>query len=116
MSARGLTLLETMVALVILGVVVVSYLEVFGGALRVADDARTWSRAVAYAEDGMEQVKLAPPEAAAALSAPERLVGGFERWVETRQWAGGDGLVHVTIRVSLPGGARYALEQLVRSP
>ena len=116
MSARGLTLLETMVALVILGVVVVSYLEVFGGALRVANDARTWSRAVAYAEDGMERVKLAPPEAAAALSAPERLVGGFERWVATRQWAGGDGLVHVTIRVTLPGGARYALEQLVRSP
>ena len=114
MSARGLTLLETMVALVILGVVVVSYLEVFGGALRVADDARTWSRAVAYAEDGMERVKLAPPEAAAALSAPEQLAGGFERRVETRKWA--DGLVHVTILLTLPGGSRYALEQLVRSP
>ena len=116
MSARGLTLLETMVALVILGVVVVSYLEVFGVALRVADDARTWSRAVAYAEDGMEHVKLAPAGAPAAVSAPERLAGGFERWVETRHWGEGDGLVHVTIRVTLPGGGRYALEQLVRSP
>jgi len=115
-SARGLTLLETMVALVILGIVVTSYLEVLGGALRVVDHARTWSRAVAYAEDGMEQVKLAPAGPAAALSAPERLAGGFERWVETRQWGEGDGLVHVTIRVTLPGGGRYALEQLVRSP
>ena len=114
MSARGLTLLETMVALVILGVVVASYLEVLGGALRVAHDARTWSRAVAYAEDGMEEVKLAPAGAAAALPAPERLAGGFERRVETRKWA--DGLVHVTILVTLPGGSRYALEQLVRSP
>ena len=114
MSARGLTLLETMVALVILGVVVVSYLEVFGGALRVAHDARTWSQAVAYAEDGMEELKLAPAGAAAALSAPERLAGGFERRVETRKWA--DGLVHVTILLTLPGGSRYALEQLVRSP
>ena len=114
MSARGLTLLETMVALVILGIVVTSYLEVLGGALRVVDHARTWSRAVAYAEDGMEQVKLAPVEAAAALSAPERLAGGFERRVETRKWA--DGLVHVTILLTLPGGSRYALEQLVRSP
>jgi len=103
-----------MVALVILGVVVVSYLEVFGGALRVADDARTWSQAVAYAEDGMEELKLAPAGAAAALSAPERLAGGFERRVETRKWA--DGLVHVTILLTLPGGSRYALEQLVRSP
>ncbi len=114
MSARGLTLLETMVALVILGVVVASYLEVLGGALRVAHDARTWSQAVAYAEDGMEELKLAPAGAAAALSAPERLAGGFERRVETRKWA--DGLVHVTILLTLPGGSRYALEQLVRSP
>ena len=110
MNARGMTLLEVMVALVILGLVVVGYLEVFGGALHAADQARTWSRAVAYAADGMERVKL---DAATADPTPERLPGGFERHIEFAPWRGDPGYTRVSVVVALPGGGRYALERLM---
>jgi len=85
---------------------------VFGGALHVADNARTWSQAVAYAEDAMEELKIDPRRVLA--SAPEPLPGGFERRVETRPWR--DGLMRVTVVVTLPGGGSYDLDRLVRSP
>jgi prepilin-type N-terminal cleavage/methylation domain-containing protein len=71
----GLTLLETMVALVILGLVAVGFLAVFQGSTRLAREAERWSEAVAYAEDAMEAGKLDPRE----LLAPTRvdLGGGF---------------------------------------
>lgn len=114
MSNRGLTLLEVMVALVILGLVVVGYLEVFGGALRSAATARTWSDAVTYATDEMERVKLERGASPIGAAAPERLPGGFERYVETAPWE--SGLTRVTVVVVLPGGGRYALERLVPGP
>ena len=112
MNARGLTLLETMVALVILGLVVVGYLELFGGALRGADNSRVWSQAVAYAEDGMERAKLEPARFRA--TGPEALGGGFARRVETTPWD--DGLVRITVVVTLPGGGSYELDRLARAP
>jgi prepilin-type N-terminal cleavage/methylation domain-containing protein len=114
MSARGVTLLETMVALVILGAVVVGYLDLLAGALRLGADARVWSQAVAYAEDGMEQVKLASTRSRGLTVGPERLAGGYERRTEIQPW--GDGLERITVILTLPGGGRYALERLVRSP
>lgn len=114
MSARGLTLLETMVALVILGLAVVGFLELFAGALRNADNSRTWSEAVAYAVDRMERLKLDRQPATTAPAAPERLAGGFERRVERRPW--GEGVVWVTVVVALPSGGRVALDRLVQSP
>ncbi len=112
MNPRGLTLLEVMVALVILGLVGVGYLELFGGALHVADNARTWSQAVVYAEDAMEELKLEPGRIVSLI--PEPLEGGFTRHVEARPW--GDGLWRVTVVVTLPGGGHYDLDRLVRSP
>ena len=108
MKRNGLTLLESMVALVILGLVVTGFLEVFQGSSRLARNAETWSTAVAYAEDGMELVKSGeelPREA---------LPGGFERHVETQPWRRGIRLV--TVIVSLPDGGRggrVSLERLV---
>ena len=115
MRRSGLTLLETMVALVILGLVVVGFLAVFQGSTRLARDSERWAEAVAYAEDAMEAVKLDPRE----LLAPARveLRGGFERSVETRAWGagGGDDSVRlVTVVVTLPdGGGRMTLSRLV---
>ncbi len=114
MSARGVTLLEVMVALVILGLVVVGYLEVFGGALRAADTARTWSLAVAYATDAMERAKLEGGALRPSSTLPESLPGGFARHVETAPWD--LDLRRVSVVVVLPGGGRYALERLVRAP
>ncbi len=113
MTRRGMTLLEVMVALVILGLVVTAYLELFSGALRGAGDARTWSQAVVYASDGMERAKLEPGALGAAT---ERLPGGFERRVERTPWPGGPGLTELRVVVVLPGGGQYALSRLMRTP
>ena len=85
MNRRGMTLLEVMVAIVILGLVVATYLELFSGALRGTGAAQIWSQAVAYATDGMERAKLEPK--ACRLATSEKLPGGFERRCEIRSWA-----------------------------
>ena len=108
MKRNGLTLLETMVALVILALVVTGFLEVFQGSSRLARNAETWSTAVAYAEDGMEAVKLGEELPGEALP------GGFERHVETRSWR--DGIQLVTVVVALPDGGRISLQRLVEAP
>lgn len=112
MASRGLTLLETMVALVILGVVVVAYLEVFGGSARAARNTETWSQAVAYAEDALERWKVHGE--VAGLERPQDLPGGFQRWIKRRPW--NDDLTRVTAVVLLPGGGRFELDLLTRHP
>jgi prepilin-type N-terminal cleavage/methylation domain-containing protein len=106
---RGLTLLETMVALVILGLVVLGYLELFGTTVRAAGGAETWSQAIAYAEDGMERIKLDPGDAVSR--GEETLPGGFGRRANAQPWQ--NGLQHVTVIVTLPGGGEFALSRLV---
>ena len=105
----GLTLLETMVALVILGLVVVGFLEVFEGSTRLARDSETWATAVAYAEDGMELAKLETRVGGSRDALP----GGFERSIATRVWR--DGIDLVTVRVSMPGGGGVSLDRLMET-
>jgi prepilin-type N-terminal cleavage/methylation domain-containing protein len=114
MNRRGLTLLEVMVALVILGIVGVAILEVFGGSARAAASTGAWAQAVAYAEDAMERTKLLPLSRPGTLSSTESLPGDFERWVETEQWA--PGVHQVTVVVTLPDGGKFELSRLVRGP
>ncbi len=106
--ANGLTLLEVLVALVIVGLVGLTLLELFSGTLRSAGTGQSWSQGLTYATDGMEALKLArePPRS----SPPEPLAGGFQRWVEVRPWRGE--VVHVTVVVSLPGGGRVTVDRL----
>ena len=104
----GLTLLEVLVALVIVGLVGLTLLELFGGTLRSASTSQTWSQGLAYATDGMEALKLArePPRS----SRPEQLAGGFQRWIEVHPWRGE--VVRVTVVVSVPGGGRVTVDRL----
>jgi prepilin-type N-terminal cleavage/methylation domain-containing protein len=107
----GLTLLETMVALVILGLVVVGYLEVFGASVRAAQNATEWSRAVTYAEAGMEMAKLNLP---AALSrGSESFEDGFTRRIEV--CSSSRGLQLVTVNVTFPDGGRFTLNLLLEA-
>ncbi|UCF19976.1 MAG: prepilin-type N-terminal cleavage/methylation domain-containing protein [Gemmatimonadota bacterium] len=108
----GLALLEVMVALVILGLVVVGYLQVFGASIRLAENTRTWSQAVTYAEGGMELAKL--DLEAAMRRGRERLEGGFQRWALARP--AGEGLELVTVTVALPEGGQFTLNRLIESP
>jgi prepilin-type N-terminal cleavage/methylation domain-containing protein len=109
-NARGLTLLEAIVALVILGLVVTAYLGIFATSARTAADATTWSQAVVYAEDAMESAKL-------GLRGPspitEQLGRGFERRTEIHPW--NRGLARITVVVQLPRGERFELDRLVRT-
>lgn len=97
-------------ALVILGLVTLSYLQLFHQSHRLVDDSREWSQAIDYAEDAMERAKL---EGAPAESPVESLAGGFRRQVAVQPWRPGLSVVQVT--VSLPGDARLDLHRLLQT-
>jgi Tfp pilus assembly protein PilV len=96
-----------MVALVILGLVVMGYLEVFTASSRGTRQAEVWSRAVAYAEDAMEAVKVEPESTPVGR---QRLADGFGRAVEIRPWEAG--LRLVTVIVYLPEGGSFTVNRL----
>lgn len=111
-SRAGLTLLEVMVALVILGVVATGFLEALAGALRGTADASTWAQALVYGEQGQELIKV---EGLDRVSGAEvALGGGFTRRTTVQPWA--DGVARATVRVTLPNGARFELDRLVPAP
>ena len=110
MNARGLTLLEALVALVILVLVGAAYLGIFAGSARAAADATAWSQAVVYAEDAVESAKLG---LTGSSPSTEQLGGGFERQIEVRPWD--RGLARITVVVLLPRGERFELTRLVRA-
>jgi prepilin-type N-terminal cleavage/methylation domain-containing protein len=107
-AERGMTLFEVLVALVVLGLVGLSYLELFHQSHRVTTDSREWLAAVVYAEDAMEVVKL---EGAPAAPTVENLPGGYRRQITASGWQ--PGLAAVEVRVSLPGGGSFDLHRLL---
>jgi len=108
-SQRGLTLLEVLVALVVLSLVGLSYLQLLHGSHQLIAASRHWSEAVIYAEDAMERAKLGT----LGLQAPtESLPGGFQRRITTGPFQ--PGLRVITVTVFLPGGGRFDLAQLTR--
>jgi prepilin-type N-terminal cleavage/methylation domain-containing protein len=111
-SRTGLTLLEVMVALVILGLVATGFLQTYAGALRGTAQAREWAQAVVYAEEGQEAIRI--DGVPSAKSSEEPLGGGFTRRIATRSWA--EGITRATVIVTLPGGSRFELHRLVANP
>ena len=117
---RGLTLLEVLVALVILTIVGLGYLQLFHQSHRLVADSREWSAAVLYAQDAMERAKLGSLSPGALA---ESLPGGFRREITRRPWplegaGGADGaggrLVLVTVTVLFPDGGRFELYRLAK--
>jgi len=109
-NERGLTLLEVLVALVVLSLVALSYLQLFHGSHRLVSASREWSHAVEYAADAIEGAKLG---GSSLLGTPaESLPGGFRREIMRRPWQ--PGLTLVTVTVFLPGGGRFDLDWLTR--
>lgn len=111
-SRAGLTLLEVMVALVILGLVATGFLETFAGALRATTQSRIWAQALVYGEQGQELIKVEGLDRARGIEA--KLGGGFARRVSVRPWQ--EGVVRATVQVTLPDGARFELDRLVATP
>ena len=103
-----MSLLEALVALVVLGLTGVGFLGAFQGASRSARNAAEWTTAVAYAESGVEEAALgAPARGGAADDAP----AGYRREVAVRPWRGA--VDEVAVTVTLPSGARLTLRRLV---
>jgi type II secretory pathway pseudopilin PulG len=105
-----MTLLESLLALVILGLSAVGYLEVFQGSTRSVMAADEWERAAAVAEATMEGELLRRREGT-GVSRPE-LPDGFGARVETSPWRGH--VTDVAVTVTLPDGRSYTVHRLVR--
>jgi hypothetical protein len=97
-----------MVALVILSLVAVGYLQLLHASHALVARSREQAQAVSYAAAGMERAKLAPPELDSKPT--ELLPGGFRREVAARHWRPGFALLTVT--VFRPEGARFELARL----
>jgi type II secretory pathway pseudopilin PulG len=107
-----MTLLEALLAVVILGLSAVGYLQVFQGSAQSVRAAEEWNRAGAVAESYMERELLslrdggAPPAPAST--------DGITAKVQVTPWRGR--LRDVTVVVSLPDGRSLTAHRLVRSP
>jgi prepilin-type N-terminal cleavage/methylation domain-containing protein len=108
----GLTLLEAMVALVILGLVAAGFLETYAGALRATSQSRIWAQALVYAEQGHELIKVEGIGMASSIEG--KLGGGFARRIAVRPWQ--EGVVRATVQITLPDGSQFELDRLVAKP
>jgi prepilin-type N-terminal cleavage/methylation domain-containing protein len=111
-KTRGFVLLEVLVALVVLSLVGLGYLQLFHQGHRLAAGSREWLRAVEYAEDGIEQAKLGTLRLDDLATHP--LGDGFRRQITRQPWQ--DGLDLVTVSVFLPDGGQFELHRLARIP
>ena len=107
-----MTLLESLVALVVLGTAAAAFLGALHVSSRTTRDVEVWLEAVGYAEMSMELTKLGPGGALPGLDAQP---AGFARDVTIRPWAGGRGVDQVTVTVALPDGGEFVVHRLVRA-
>jgi hypothetical protein len=105
-----MTLLEVMVAFVILGLVIAGYLRLLQGGQALIFASRGWAGVVAAAQDGMERAKLAPDSVGSQPD--EALPGGLRRRTTVEPWQ--PGLALVTVTVAMPGQGRFSVSRLER--
>ena len=105
-----MTLLETVVALVILSLSAIGILGVFQQTNRAAAEANSWAVATSYAEQGMEAAKIGP--AALREIAATHLPTGYSRRIDARPGRGG--LTDVSVTVAVPGGASLVVHRLIQ--
>ncbi len=107
-----MTLLEAMVALVILGASAAGVLGVFQNGARSVQSADSWNRASAAAESELEEAVRARMEG----TTPTTATGGGESALETRvdvlPWRGT--VDDIVVRVTLPDGRAMTVHRLVR--
>lgn len=101
-----MTLLESIVALVILGLAAVGFLELFQRASVATRDTAAWARAVAVAEVAMERAVVT------GIASPDSVDGLLPR-VAIAPWQRGLRQITVTVDVPPPAGASVVLHRLV---
>src|SRR5690606_14604623 len=108
--AGGFSLLEALVALLLLGLVALTCLRVFGVALRGQGRTREHLEAVALAERRMAELALLPPDSIAAYDGEPRgdvFPSPFERYrwrALLRRVDGAPALVQAAVLVEWPRG------------
>ncbi len=107
-----MTLLESVVALVILGLAATGFLEIFQQTARDTREAAAWSSAVSYAEEGIEAAKIGPGAVAGAQreSAPPHL----QRRIEIAPWRGR--IADLVVTVTFDDGRHFIIHRLVEAP
>ncbi len=109
-TRSGMTLLEVMVALIVLTLVGAGYFELVAQSHRLSGSTVAWSSSVLDAQDALESAKLGAPDP--AQGAPVRLPDGSLRRVLRRPWA--PGFTRVTVEITSPEGQRIEVDRLVR--
>lgn len=102
-----MTLLEGVIALVVLGLSAVGFLDVFRSGADAATRAASWTELVQEAEAAMESASSGVPLEVVTRS-------DMRREVSTRPWR--PGLDEILVEVRSPDGARFEVRRLVRSP
>jgi type II secretory pathway pseudopilin PulG len=105
-----MTILEGVIALVVLGLSALGFLDVFRGGVEATSRAAGWSQVVQVAEASLEAASLGDPLQAQGAVGPE--VPGMERRVEARAWA--PGVIELVVTVSAPGTPPFTVHRLVR--
>jgi type II secretory pathway pseudopilin PulG len=104
-----MTLFEAVVALVILSLSAVSYLEVFQGDARAARNASDWTHATATAESAMEAALAGNMPEGNDIAAGS---SGVVVQVQQRPWRGR--VDDVIVEVRMPDGRQLQLRRLTR--
>lgn len=105
-----MTLLEGVVALVILALTAVGYLEAFQGNARSLRNASDWTRTAALAESAMESALAHPtPDTTVAMSDGEVVT------VAHTPWPGAAPVQDVAVTVRLADGHTMTVHRLTRA-
>lgn len=107
-----MTLLEALVALVILGTSAVGFLGVFQSSAQSAQRAREWHRAAAVAEAALEEAVRARLEG--TMAEPVRLAGSDDPQVRVSEEAWSPSVTGLVVEVRLPDGRTLTVHRLVR--
>jgi len=102
------TLLEALVALVILGLASLGFLGAFQAATNATREAVIWVQAVDLAEAMLEQTKLGT----VLDASPATPRDGFRQAISVEPWPGAPGVERITVTVRLPDGGSFQLERL----
>jgi prepilin-type N-terminal cleavage/methylation domain-containing protein len=86
-SQRGFTLIEIAIAMAVLGLCVVSALQIFGGSMRLARNASRMSEAVVHAKALMDSALWQPRM---KLGVTHKTIGNGFRWERTVRLAGAE--------------------------
>jgi type II secretory pathway pseudopilin PulG len=105
-----MTMLEALVALVILGASAAGFLGVFQNGARAMQSASEWNRATAVAEAALEEsvrARIAGTDAETLRDA-----SGIQTRIQAQQWS--DRVDDVIASVTLPDGRSLTVHRLVR--